>query len=60
MKKSSGRFIIWSYRRGSIQYDVICILILMFIFLIPRGCFVRAKNEPPKETEYQSIEDSQK
>jgi hypothetical protein len=59
MAKSSGRFLIWSYKRGSIQYDIICVLILAFIFLIPRGCFVRGKNEPSKNTERQTIEESQ-
>jgi len=57
MKKSSGRFLIWSYRRGSIQYDIICALILAFIFLLPRGCLVRGKNEPSKNTERQTFEE---
>ena|SRR5882724_10422058 len=29
------RFLLWSYDRGSIQYDAICGLILAFIFLTP-------------------------
>jgi len=29
------RFLLWSFDRGSIQYDVICGLILAFIFLTP-------------------------
>jgi hypothetical protein len=29
------RFLLWSFDRGSIQYDVICALILAFIFLTP-------------------------
>jgi len=60
MKKSSGRFLIWSYRRGSIQYDIICVLILAFIFLLPRGCFVRGKNEPSDDAGRQTIEESQR
>jgi hypothetical protein len=59
MKKNSGRFLIWSYRRGSIQYDIVCILILAFTFLLPRGCFVSGKNEPPETTEHQTVEESQ-
>jgi hypothetical protein len=33
------RFLLWSFDRGSIQYDVICALILVFIFLIPKSKF---------------------
>ena len=33
------RFLLWSFDRGSIQYDVICALILAFIFLIPSSRF---------------------
>lgn len=32
---------VWSYARGTIQYDIICALILAFIFFVPRSCFVR-------------------
>ena len=33
------RFILWDYRRGSWQYDVMVGIILMFIFLTPRELF---------------------
>lgn len=29
-------FILWSYERGSIQYDIMVTLILLFVFLSPR------------------------
>ncbi len=29
----------WKYKRGSIQYDILVILILLFIFLTPKSCF---------------------
>jgi len=58
MEKSSGSFLIWSYPRGSIPYDIVCILILVFIFLIPRGCFVRGKNEPSENAGRQTFEES--
>jgi hypothetical protein len=29
----------WSYERGSWQYDVMCVLILAFIFLVPATAF---------------------
>ncbi len=31
--------VLWSHRRGSWQYDIICALILAFIFLTPRTFF---------------------
>ena len=33
------RFLLWSFERGSIQYDVICAVILAFIFLMPSSAF---------------------
>jgi hypothetical protein len=33
------RAIFWSYERGSWQYDIICVLILAFIFLTPVSWF---------------------
>jgi hypothetical protein len=29
-------FVLWSYERGSVQYDVMVTLILVFVFLSPR------------------------
>lgn len=34
-----SRTIFWSYERGSWQYDIICAVILAFIFLTPRAWF---------------------
>ena len=33
--------LVWAYGRGSLQYDIICALILAFIFLINPSCFNR-------------------
>jgi hypothetical protein len=33
------RFLLWSFERGSIQYDVICVVIIAFIFLMPPAAF---------------------
>jgi hypothetical protein len=33
------RFLLWSFERGSKQYDVICVIILAFIFLTPPSMF---------------------
>ena len=35
----SKHILIWAYGRGTPQYDIICILILAFIFLINPSCF---------------------
>ncbi len=34
-----GRFLFWDFQRGSWQYDIICVLILAFIFATPREIF---------------------
>lgn len=50
------RFLLWSFERGSIQYDVICVLILSFIFLTPpsafndRPDFMRVEDEAVRQT----------
>lgn len=44
MAKSGGIFrnvLVWTYSRGTIPYDIICALILLFIFLTPRSCFIK-------------------
>jgi len=33
------RLLLWSFERGSTQYDVICAVILAFIFLVPASFF---------------------
>ena len=44
--------VLWNYRRTSWQYDVLCILILAFIFLTPKSWF------EGKERERSPIENS--
>ena len=39
IKLIARKAIFWSYERGSWQYDVICVLILAFIFLTPANWF---------------------
>jgi hypothetical protein len=34
-----SRFVFWDFKRGSWQYDVMCGLILGFLFLTPRAIF---------------------
>ena len=33
------RFFLWSFDRGAVEYEVLCVLILAFIFLIPHYVF---------------------
>ena len=37
--KSIGRLLFWRYSRGSWQYDILCGLILVFIFATPKSVF---------------------
>lgn len=34
-----GKFLLWTFERGHIAYDVLVILILIFLFLVPKSCF---------------------
>jgi hypothetical protein len=34
-----NKIIFWSYERATLQYDILCVLILLFIFLLPRHSF---------------------
>lgn len=33
----------WSYARNTWQWDVLCVLILVFIFLTPKSCFEKSE-----------------
>jgi hypothetical protein len=33
------RLLLWTYDRGSFQWDILCLLILAFLFVIPRDTF---------------------
>ena len=37
--KAIGRVIFWRYRRGGWQYDILCAVIILFIFLTPKSVF---------------------
>jgi hypothetical protein len=39
--ESFKRIILWDYKRGSWQYDVLCLLIIAFIFLSPKSVLER-------------------
>lgn len=43
--------ILWSYERGTWQYDVLCVVILAFIFLTPKEFLdERYSSDPTKNT----------
>ena len=42
----SKYILVWAYSRGTLQYDIICILILAFIFLINPSCFNKRHYAP--------------
>lgn len=46
------RFFLWTYARNTWQYDVLCALILAFIFLTPKSWF--DNGEPPSRQEHQN------
>ena len=46
--KTISSFLWWSYDRGSIQYDIMVTLILLFIFLAPRK--INFKDKPIERT----------
>jgi hypothetical protein len=48
IRKIARSIFVWSYERGTLQYDIICALILAFIFFVPRSCFVSKKTEKPE------------
>lgn len=50
--------LVWAYNRGTLQYDIICILILAFIFLIHPSCFNKRHDDPlqPLDTVYESVQ----
>lgn len=37
---------LWTYARNTWQWDVLCVLILAFIFLSPKSWFVNGKRQP--------------
>jgi hypothetical protein len=42
------KILFWSYERGSWQYDIMCVLILAFIFLSPNRLFQRGGESRPR------------
>lgn len=49
LKQTLSQIFLWQFKRGSIAYDIIVGLILLFIFITPRSCFER-RVQPPAGT----------
>lgn len=47
-RRTIHNIFVWSYERGTIQYDILCALILAFVFLVPPSCFVAKRAEKPR------------
>ena len=43
-------YILWSYERGTLHYDIMVTLILLFVFLSPR--FINFKDKPVERNAY--------
>src|ERR1700675_2770952 len=43
-------YILWSYERGTLHYDIMVTLILLFVFLAPR--FINFKDKPVERNAY--------
>jgi hypothetical protein len=53
VSSSARKIAFWNYSRTSWQWDVLCVLILVFIFLTPKSWFETAafrQNHPPQAT----------
>jgi hypothetical protein len=59
--RAVARVVFWRYPRGSWQYDILCALILVFIFLTPKHFFggkVFMMEEDLQQEEEQRVLDS--
>ncbi|MGI8782676.1 MAG: hypothetical protein ACR2L2_03360 [Acidobacteriota bacterium] len=59
------RVLLWSYERGTWQYDALCLVILAFVFLTPRALFDRptaggAQERPSKPPVQKPADEQQK
>lgn len=61
IRKMVKNILLWSYERGSWQYDVLCILILAFIFLTPSDWFHKPQpaSAPPVTNQKETVTGSQ-
>ncbi|HVF56579.1 MAG TPA: hypothetical protein VM934_10540 [Pyrinomonadaceae bacterium] len=48
LKRVFKNIVFWSYGRTTLQYDVLCIAILAFVFLTPKSWFDGGELKPPE------------
>jgi len=46
---------LWSYARNTWQWDVLCVLILVFIFLTPKSWFANGERRSPSGHQSQAL-----
>jgi hypothetical protein len=46
---------LWTYARNTWQWDVLCVLILAFIFLSPKSWFAHGERRPPAGHQTEAI-----
>ena len=46
---------LWTYARNTWQWDVLCVLILAFIFLSPKSWFVNGERRPPAGHQIEAV-----
>jgi hypothetical protein len=51
ISNTARKLVFWNYSRTSWQWDVLCVLILVFIFLTPKSWFA---SNPPVQTTVQT------
>jgi len=57
MAKNGGsirNILVWTYERGTLPYDIICALILAFIFFVPRSCFIAKRTDASQTNRIQT------
>jgi hypothetical protein len=50
MPQTIKRIVLWDFARASWQWDVLCLLIICFIFLTPKSWYENAKPSVPVRT----------
>ena len=48
LSNTAKKIVFWNYQRTSWQWDVLCVLILVFIFLTPKSWFQNSEFRPQR------------
>jgi len=56
MQQTIKRIVLWDFARASWQWDVICVLIMCFIFLTPKSWYENKRASVPVRTLTVSVE----